>query len=248
VIAPPAPEPGPTRPTIAVIPLRLLGQEPEHQLLGDALAVQVSGHRLEVMVERVEAPGGHVVWADRLLGDLRAVWATEDSMISTIVSEVGAAVMQHELERASSHALPTVMSYSLLLGAIAMMHRNSTAEFDTAKAMLVPRPAGGAQRRRKLQAACSAPMLSERVFERMLPICERMVAMPTPWRAAMSFGCRPSLSASSTRVSASVSSWLRANHCRPRPPHIWRLPIDSCVATWPSAPPLRNGTIATATR
>jgi len=183
VIAPPVPETGPTRPTVAVIPLRLLGQEPEHQLLGDALAdeiiaalsktqalnvisrmsttvfkdrsdtpaqiathlganylisgsVQVSGHQLKVMVELVEAPGGRVVWADRLLGDLRAVWATEDSMIATIVSEVGAAVMQHELERASSHALPTVKSYSLLLGAIALMHRSSTAEFDTAKAML----------------------------------------------------------------------------------------------------------------
>ena len=99
-------------------------------------SVQVSGHQLKLMVELAEAPEGRVVWADRLLGDLRAVWAAEDSMIATIVSEVGAAIMQHELERASSHALPTVRSYSLLLGAIALMHRSSTAEFDTAKAML----------------------------------------------------------------------------------------------------------------
>ena len=183
VIAPSAPEPGPTRPTVAVIPLGLLGQEAGHQLIGDALAdeiiaalsktqalnvisrmsttvfkgrpdtpaqiathlganylisgsVQVSGHQLKVMIELVEAPGGRIVWADRLLGDLRAVWAAEDSMISTIVSEVSAAIMQHELGRASSHALPTVKSYSLLLGAIALMHRSSPAEFDTSKAML----------------------------------------------------------------------------------------------------------------
>jgi class 3 adenylate cyclase/tetratricopeptide (TPR) repeat protein len=183
VIAPAAPEPGPTRPTVAVIPLRMLGPQAEHQLIGDALAdeiiaalsktqalnvtsrmsttvfkgrpdtpaqiamhlganylisgsVQVSGQQLKVMIELVEAPGGRIVWADRLLGDLRAVWAAEDSMIATIVSEVGAAVMQHELQRASSHALPTVKSYSLLLGAIALMHRSSPAEFDTSKAML----------------------------------------------------------------------------------------------------------------
>jgi adenylate cyclase len=183
VIAPAAPPPGPTRPTVAVIPMRLLGREAEHQMIGDALAdeiiaalsktqalnvisrmsttvfkdrsdtpaqiamhlganylisgsVQVSGQQLKVMVELAEAPGGRVVWADRLLGDLRAVWAAEDSMIATIVSEVGAAVMQHELERAASHSLPTVKSYSLLLGAIALMHRSSPGEFDTAKSML----------------------------------------------------------------------------------------------------------------
>jgi class 3 adenylate cyclase/TolB-like protein len=183
VIAPAAPAPGPTRPTVAVIPMRLLSREAEHQMIGDALAdeiiaalsktqalnvisrmsttvfkdrsdtpaqiathlganylisgsVQVSGQQLKVMVELAEAPGGRVVWADSLLADLRAVWAAEDSMIATIVSEVSAAVMQHELERAASHALPTVKSYSLLLGAIALMHRSSPAEFDTAKSML----------------------------------------------------------------------------------------------------------------
>ena len=183
VIAPSALQPGPTRPTVAVIPMRLLGHQTDHRMLGDALAdeiiaalsktqalnvisrmsttvfkdradtpaqiathlganylisgsVQVSGHQLKLMVELAEAPGGRIVWADLLLGDLRAVWAAEDRMIATIVSEVGAAVMQTELERASSHALPTVRSYSLLLGAIALMHRSSLAEFDTAKAML----------------------------------------------------------------------------------------------------------------
>jgi tetratricopeptide (TPR) repeat protein len=88
------------------------------------------------MIELAEAASGRVVWADRLRGDLHGVWAAEDEMIATIVSEVGAAVMQRELERASAHALPTVQSYSLLLGAIALMHRSSSAEFDTAKAML----------------------------------------------------------------------------------------------------------------
>jgi class 3 adenylate cyclase/tetratricopeptide (TPR) repeat protein len=183
VIATAVPEPAPTRPTVAVIPMRLLSDDAGHLLIGDALAdeiiaalsktqalnvisrmsttvfkdrtdppaqitthlgadylisgsVQISGHQLKLMVELAEAPGGRVVWADRLLGDLRAVWQAEDSMIATIVAEVGAAIMRHELERASSHALPTVRSYSLLLGAIALMHRSSSAEFDTAKAML----------------------------------------------------------------------------------------------------------------
>jgi adenylate cyclase len=60
---------------------------------------QVSGPQLKVMVELAEAASGRVVWADRLRGDLHGVWAAEDEMIATIVSEVGAAVMQRELER-----------------------------------------------------------------------------------------------------------------------------------------------------
>lgn len=182
-VAAPAPPPGPTRPTVAVIPMRTLGAQPDPRMIGDALAdeiiaalsktqalnvisrmsttvfkqrddgpaavaaclgadylvsgsVQVSGQQIKLMVELVEAPGGRIVWAERLLGDLRGVWAAEDPMIATIVAEVGAAIMQHELRRASSHAMPTVKSYGLLLGAIALMHRSSTSEFDTSKAML----------------------------------------------------------------------------------------------------------------
>lgn len=176
-------QPAPLRPTVAIIPLRALNSEAEHQLVGDALAdeiiaalsktsalnvisrmsttvfkgrpdapsqiaarlganylfsgsFQVSGQQLKVIAELAEAATGRVVWADRLLGDVRGMWAAEDELITTIVAQVSAAIMQRELERASSHALPTVQSYSLLLGAIALMHRSSYAEFDTAKAML----------------------------------------------------------------------------------------------------------------
>ena len=183
VIAPEASQPGPTRPTVAVIPMRSVGAPLDTSLIGDALAdeiiaalsktqalnvvsrlstavfkdrndppaqvaaclgadylisgsVQVSGEQLKLMVELAEAPGGRVVWADRLFGDLRGIWAADDPMISTVVAETSAAIMQHELQRASLHALPTVKGYSLLIGAIALMHRSSTVEFDTAKAML----------------------------------------------------------------------------------------------------------------
>jgi class 3 adenylate cyclase/TolB-like protein len=98
--------------------------------------VRAAGERVIVFAELCEAAGGRVLWADRLGGDLRGLWAADDALIGTIVAEVGAAIMQRELDRAATHALPNLHSYSLLLGSIALMHRSSAAEFDTARRML----------------------------------------------------------------------------------------------------------------
>lgn len=183
VIATPANDASPTRPTVAVVPMQVWGDGSALPVVGEALAdeiiaalsktqalnvisrmstsvfkdrrvtpaqiathlganylvsgsVQVSSDRIRLVVELAEAPGGRVVWADSLPGDLRSIWTADDSLIATVVAEVGAAIMRRELERSTSHALPTVKSYGLLLGAIALMHRSSATEFDTAKAML----------------------------------------------------------------------------------------------------------------
>ena len=52
------------------------------------------------------------------------------------------------------------------------------------------------------------------VFCRMALICVRTVEIFTPCSRAISAGVTPRPSAASTRVSAAVSSWLRAKHCR----------------------------------
>lgn len=96
----------------------------------------VSGRHLRVIAELSELPGGRVVWADRLLGDIGGLWAADEALISTIVLQVSGAILQHELERAETHALPSLRSYSLMLGSIALMHRSSAAEFDSARRML----------------------------------------------------------------------------------------------------------------
>jgi adenylate cyclase len=44
--------------------------------------------------------------------------------------------MTHQLQRARSSTVPTLESYALLLGAIALMHRLSRSDFERSKAML----------------------------------------------------------------------------------------------------------------
>ena len=59
-----------------------------------------------------------------------------DPLIDRVVAETSAAVLARELQRAQSLALPTLESYTLLLGAIALMHRLSLQDFERARQML----------------------------------------------------------------------------------------------------------------
>ena len=67
------------------------------------------------------------------------------------------------------------------------------------------------------------------VFCRMALICVRTVEIFTPCSRAISAGVTPRPSAASTRVSAAVSSWLRAKHCSERSSHTLERPSSSAA-------------------
>jgi adenylate cyclase len=96
----------------------------------------VIGSHMSLFVELAEADGGRIVWADNLKGLVSGLFNPDDDMLSRIVAAVSSAVMKHELGRAQNHALPTLEGYTLLLGAIAMMHRTDYHDFDKARLML----------------------------------------------------------------------------------------------------------------
>jgi adenylate cyclase len=97
---------------------------------------RVIGQQVSLFVELAEAVGGRVVWADNLKSTVSAIFATDDDMLSRVVGAVSSAVMRRELNRAQNHALPTLEGYTLLLGAVAMMHRTDYHDFDRARLML----------------------------------------------------------------------------------------------------------------
>ena len=96
----------------------------------------VFGAQMNLFVELAEADGGRIVWADNLKGNIAGLFNPDDEMLSRIVSAVSSAVMKHELSRAQNHALPTLEGYTLLLGAVAMMHHSSPSDFDRPRALL----------------------------------------------------------------------------------------------------------------
>jgi adenylate cyclase len=99
-------------------------------------AYHVLGNRLSLIAELAEAKSGRVVWVDDVRGDVRSVIDGKADAIDRLVAKIGAAVTARELERAQIQPLPTLESYTLLMGSIALMHRLSRHDFDRARALL----------------------------------------------------------------------------------------------------------------
>jgi TolB-like protein len=97
---------------------------------------RVSGRQLIVVAELAETKSGRVVWGDHIKGVVTGVVSGEDPLIDSVVAAVSSAVVARELERAQSQALPTLESYTLLIGAVGLMHRLSAESFERARQVL----------------------------------------------------------------------------------------------------------------
>lgn len=94
------------------------------------------GSQLALFVELIDAKTGHIVWAENLKGQVHGLFGADDDLIARLVAAVSSSVMSQELQHARGQALPTLEGYTLLLGAVALMHRTAFSEFDRARQML----------------------------------------------------------------------------------------------------------------
>jgi adenylate cyclase len=97
---------------------------------------RVDGQRVRIDAELAEAKSAHIVWARRFAHQIAGILSGEQELIGQVVEDVSAAVVSHELQRAGSQPLPTLKSYTLLLVAIALMHRLSPHAFEQARHLL----------------------------------------------------------------------------------------------------------------
>ena len=97
---------------------------------------RVSGTQITLAAELAETKSGHIVWSDSLRAEIPGVLSGEDELVERIVLAIGAAIVTREIQRAQSQPLPTLESYTLLMGSIALMHRLSPKEFERAREML----------------------------------------------------------------------------------------------------------------
>lgn len=94
-----------------------------------------AGASLALFVELIDAKTNHIVWAESLKGSVNGLFGMSDELIAKLVASVSSSVISQELRRVSSHALPTLEGYTLLLGAVALMHRTQFSEFERARLM-----------------------------------------------------------------------------------------------------------------
>lgn len=95
-----------------------------------------AGTHLALFVELIEAKTGHILWADSLKGQVHGLFAADDELIARLIAAISSTVMSKALQRARGQALPTLEGYTLLLGAVGLMHRTAASEFDRARQML----------------------------------------------------------------------------------------------------------------
>jgi len=97
---------------------------------------RVDGDLLSVSLELADVKSHHVVWSERFNDSIGGLLGQEQELIGQIVASVSSAVLSREMQRVRSNPVPIVESYSLLMGAIGLMHRMSLEDFNHAHELL----------------------------------------------------------------------------------------------------------------
>jgi adenylate cyclase len=91
---------------------------------------------VRVNVQMVESDSQTVVMAGTYAASADEVRAGEGDLTDRIVAELCAALVGREVRRACTQPLPTLVSYTILLGAIALLHSLSLRDFNRSREML----------------------------------------------------------------------------------------------------------------
>jgi class 3 adenylate cyclase/tetratricopeptide (TPR) repeat protein len=91
--------------------------------------------RVTLNLELAEAKSSRIIWTDRLEAGVSAVLG-EEKLIKGIVAAIYSAIELRELQRARQAPPPTLRAYTLLLGAISLMHRLALSDFEEARHLL----------------------------------------------------------------------------------------------------------------
>ena len=106
-----------------------------HYVVHGSCTVNAEKFRLRVQV--VDCRDAQVIWADALDGSVSEVLGGESPIVEQLTEQVCHALVGAEVRRAVTLPLPSLQSYTILLGAIALMHRLSPRDFGRSRDMLL---------------------------------------------------------------------------------------------------------------
>ena len=89
----------------------------------------VSAGKMVVNAELADARRNDVVWAERTTADVADLFEAHSALCNDIASGSHRALLDKEAQAALTRPLPTLQSYSLLLGGIGLMHRSVPSQF-----------------------------------------------------------------------------------------------------------------------
>jgi adenylate cyclase len=89
----------------------------------------VSSGKMLVSAELVDTRKNAIVWTERTTGDVADLFEAHSELCDSIASGCHRALLEKEAQAALTRPLPTLQSYSLLLGSIGLMHRSAQTQF-----------------------------------------------------------------------------------------------------------------------
>lgn len=98
--------------------------------------IQLTQTRVRVRAKLVRAKSNEVLWADSVTVNTGDLFDQQDAVSSTIAQSVSKAILEYQLELARVRPIQSVDTYSLELGAIDQMHRQSLREFDRSRQIM----------------------------------------------------------------------------------------------------------------
>ncbi|NML46299.1 hypothetical protein HHL11_21295 [Ramlibacter sp. G-1-2-2] len=96
----------------------------------------VVGGRATVVCDLSDVVSGNVLWSEVLRPPVEELFDPERGHLGAIVAGVMDAIDRAEVEKARTLPLPTLHSYTLLIGGVTMMHRTGNADFERARSIL----------------------------------------------------------------------------------------------------------------
>ncbi|CAM3967102.1 winged helix-turn-helix domain-containing tetratricopeptide repeat protein [Phaeobacter inhibens] len=93
------------------------------------------GARVIVTLELTDVSSGKILWSERILKPLES-WINNLSVIDEIVMSVRKAISLNEVRKSRLQPITSLKNSTLLLGAVALMHRLSKSDFQAARVML----------------------------------------------------------------------------------------------------------------
>lgn len=94
------------------------------------------GGKVRLRASLVDCRDAGVIWADLLEADVAGVLDGESPLVENLLTSICHALVEVEVRRATTMPLPSLQSYTILLGAIATMHRLSLRDFERSREML----------------------------------------------------------------------------------------------------------------
>lgn len=93
---------------------------------------------LRLTAELAESANGEVLWCERIGLPAQPTGNTDvDAAIDQLVAATASSVLAREMERTRTTAVANLRSYSLMLGAVGLMHRLTRSDFDEARQYLI---------------------------------------------------------------------------------------------------------------